>query len=52
MQDCVLKVDQVSIRYLAGDMKDIGLKEYILRRIKGDYTVREFWADRDISFEL
>ena len=52
MQDCILKVDNVSIRYITGDLKDIGLKEYILRKIKGDYHVREFWADRDISFEL
>ncbi len=48
----VLEVKNVSIRYLVGDFKEIGLKEYVLRRIKGDYHVEEFWADRHISFSL
>ena len=48
----VLEVKNVSIRYMSGDFKDIGLKEYVLRKIKGDYKVVEFWADRDISFSL
>ena len=48
----VLKADNVSICYIVGDFKDIGLKEYIMRKIKGDYHVTEFWADRHISFEL
>lgn len=48
----VLKADGVSIRYITGDFKDIGLKEYFMRRISGNYRVNEFWADRDISFEL
>lgn len=48
----ILKANNVSIRYITGDFKAIGLKEYIVRRLKGNYTVTEFWADRDISFEL
>ena len=48
----VLEVENVSIRYMTGDFKEIGLKEYVLRRIKGEYRVREFWADRNISFSL
>jgi len=47
-----LEVKNVSIRYMTGDFKDIGLKEYIMRKLKGDYQVREFWADRDITFSL
>ncbi len=47
-----LKAEHVSIRYITGDFKDIGLKEYIVRRIQGKYKVTEFWADRDISFTL
>ena len=30
----VLNVENVSIRYMTGDFKDIGLKEYIMRRLK------------------
>ena len=48
----VLKVQDVSVRYITGDFKDIGLKEYVLRRIRHDYHVREFWANRHISFTL
>ena len=48
----ILEVKDVSIRYMAGDFKDIGLKEYVMRRIKGNYMVREFWADRHVTFTL
>ena len=48
----IIRAKDVSIRYITGDFKSIGLKEYILRHIKGNYHVKEFWADRHISFEL
>ena len=48
----ILEVNNVSIRYITGDFKDIGLKEYVVRKIKRDYHVSEFWADKDISFSL
>ena len=48
----ILELKDVSIRYMTGDFKDIGLKEYVMRRIKRNYKVKEFWADRDISFTL
>lgn len=48
----VLEVHDVSIRYITGDFKDIGLKEYLMKKLKGEYRVTEFWADRNISFTL
>lgn len=48
----ILEAKNVSIRYITGDFKDIGIKEYILRRIRHDYHVTEFWADLDVSFTL
>lgn len=48
----MIKADGVSIRYITGDFKDIGLKEYIMRRLQGKYHVTEFWADRHITFSL
>ena len=48
----VLEVNDVSIRYMTGDFKSIGLKEYILRRLTGNYQVTEFWADKNITFSL
>ena len=48
----ILKVENVSIKYITGDFKSIGLKEYVMRRLKGNYVVKEFWANRDITFSL
>lgn len=48
----VLRLENVSIRYMTGDFKDIGLKEYVMRRLKNNYHVTEFWADRHITFSL
>lgn len=47
-----IKAENVSIRYITGDFKDIGLKEYVMLKIKGQYHVKEFWADKDINFSL
>lgn len=48
----ILEVHDVSIRYMTGDFKDIGLKEYLTRRIRHNYHINEFWADKNISFSL
>lgn len=48
----ILKVENVSIKYITGDFKSIGLKEYVVRRLKGNYTVKEIWANRNITFNL
>lgn len=48
----VLECDHVSIRYITGDFKDIGLKEYVMRKLTGNYQVTEFWADKDVTFSL
>ena len=48
----MIKASGVSIRYITGDFKDIGLKEYVMRKLTGNYQVTEFWADKDVTFEL
>ena len=48
----ILEVNGVSIRYMTGDFKDIGIKEYVVRKIKGNYHVKEFWADKNVTFTL
>ncbi len=48
----IIKATDVSIRYITGDFKDIGLKEYVTRKLTGKYKVNEFWADKDINFSL
>ena len=52
MQEPILEVHDVSIRYMTGDFKEIGLKEYFMRKITKNYRVVEFWADKNISFTL
>lgn len=48
----ILKVENVSIKYITGDFKSIGLKEYVMRKLKNDYTVTEFWANKHVTFKL
>ena len=48
----ILEVNNVSIRYMTGDFKEIGLKEFVIRKLKNNYKVVEFWADRDITFSI
>ncbi len=48
----ILEAKDVSIRYIVGDFKDIGLKEYFVRKLTRNYQVTEFWADKNISFAL
>ena len=48
----MLSCRNVSIRYKVGDFKNIGLKEWVMRRLTGKYRVVDFWADKDVSFEI
>ena len=48
----IIECRNLSIRYVTGDFKEIGIKEYLIRRLTGNYQVKEFWADRHITFSL
>lgn len=48
----ILELSDVSIRYITGDFKDIGLKEYVIRHLRKDYSIKEFWAVDGVSFFL
>ena len=48
----IIDVKNVSIRYITGDFKDIGLKDFVIQKLKGNYQVKEFWADKDVTFSL
>ena len=48
----MLSCRNVSIRYQVGDFKNIGLKEWVMRRLTGRYKVVDFWADRSITFSI
>lgn len=48
----VVDVEHIRVEYLVGDIKNIGLKEYLIRRISGKHKVENFVALKDISFKL
>lgn len=48
----IIQIENISVRYVVGDFKDIGLKEYFIRRLTNKYHVREFQALKGISFSL
>ncbi len=48
----ILTCKDVSVRYITGDFRSIGLKEYVIRKLTKNYKVTEFWADRHISFSI
>ncbi len=52
MAEIAIHCDNVSIRYITGDFKSIGLKEFIIRKLTGNYKIKEFWADRNVHFDL
>ena len=48
----IVEVKNVSIKYKSGNFRDIGLKEYLVRKIKGTLTSTEFLAVDNVSFTL
>lgn len=48
----ILDVDNVSIRYKIGNFKNIGLKEFFLRKLKGEYNQKNIIVNSHISFSL
>ena len=51
-QNAIISCNNVSIRYITGDFKEIGLKEFFLRKLTRKYKVTEFWADKNVSFSI
>ena len=47
-----VELKDVAIRYIVGDFRDIGLKDFVIQKIKGQYTAKEFWAVDGITFSL
>lgn len=52
MGKTVLKVDKVGIKFNLSKEKVDNLKEYLIKTVKGGLKYQEFWALRDVSFEL
>jgi len=47
-----IKLDNVGVRYIIGDFRNLGLKDFVIQKLKGQYKVKEFWAVENVSLEL
>jgi len=52
MSEPVIKVDSVSMMFNLNRDNVLGLKEYVVKAFKGQLHYDEFWALRDVSFEV
>ena len=52
MGDIAVKVENVSMMFNMSQEKVDNIKEYIIKMLKHELMFHEFWALRDISFEL
>lgn len=48
----IIKASHLYIRYLLGDFRDIGLKEWMIQKAKRERRVENRWSVEDISFTL
>lgn len=48
----IIEVNNVSVKYVTGDLRNIGLKEFVMKKLTHKYRVEEFWAVRDVSFSI
>lgn len=52
MSKPIIEVNNVSVRYLIGDLRNIGLKEFVMKKLTRRYKVQEFMAVNGVSFTL
>ena len=52
MDTQVINIENVSVKFNLGTQNIAGLKEYILKLVKGELLVEEFWALRDINISI
>lgn len=52
INEIAIACEDVAIRYKTGDFRDIGIKEWVMRHLTGNYRVEEFMAVDGVSFHL
>jgi len=48
----MVSVEQVGVKFHLSEQKVDNLKEYIIRILKRQMRYKEFWALKDVSFEI
>ena len=51
-KNTVIKVDNLGIKYNLSEQKVDDFKDYIIKAIKGELNYNEFWALKNVSFEI
>lgn len=50
--DIIIKVDHVSMKFNLASERFDGFKEYVIRSLKKEIKYNEFWALKDVSFDV
>lgn len=48
----IIKLNNITVEYLVGDIKNIGLKEFLLMKFLGKNKIKNFCALKNITFSL
>lgn len=48
----VIEVKNVSVKYITGDLRNTGLKEFFMKKLTGKYKVQSFMAVDGVSFSV
>lgn len=48
----IIEVNNVSVKYITGDLRNIGLKEFVMKKLTNKYRVEEFLAVNGVSFTV
>ena len=48
----IISCSEVSVKYMTGDFKEIGLKEYVIKKLTGKYHADAFYAVQGVSMNL
>ncbi len=52
MGSVIIEAKNVSVEFVTGDLRNIGLKEFVMRKLTGNYKIEKFSAVNDVSFEI
>ena len=52
MEKPVIEVKNVSVKYITGDLRNIGLKEFIMKKLTRNYKLSSFMAVDNVSFTM
>jgi ABC-2 type transport system ATP-binding protein len=48
----IIEVKNATVEYITGDIKNIGIKDFFIKKAKGNYDIQKFLSIDDVSFSL